>query len=82
MPLFMPFRPYSIAVQKSACSTPCAAIRTNRLVPIRTRAAKNGISIFIGFIPSFYPQSRQGLCHTDGRLESADKYRESEKLTV
>jgi len=47
------FRPYSITVERRACSTPSAAIRANRLVPIKTRAAKNGISIFIGFIPSF-----------------------------
>ena len=73
MPPFMPFKPYSIAVEKSACSTPCVVIRANRLVPIRSRPAKNGISIFTGFISPFLAIVMARPMPTDSDLESGDK---------
>src|ERR1044071_5111657 len=39
--------PYSIAVARTACSTPCMAARASRSFPILTKAAKHEISSFI-----------------------------------
>ena len=78
--LILPFRQYSITVEKSACSAPCAAIRADRLVPIRTNAAMNGISLFTGLI-SFsdhtYGKARAKRVHVSKRV---NKWRESRTL--
>jgi hypothetical protein len=79
--LILPFRQYSITVEKSACSTPCAAIRADRLVPIRTNVAIIGISLFTALI-SFsehiiYGKACAKRVHVWKRV---NKWRESRKL--
>jgi hypothetical protein len=39
--------PYSIAVARTACSTPCMAARASRSFPTLTKAAKHEMSSFI-----------------------------------
>src|SRR5262245_36367573 len=91
-----PFSPYSIAFERSACSTPCTAMRASKSLPINNKAASNDICIFMTFtILSFFPDERllwQCPCHGAGLLERAptagtnvssffdDRYGDEEKL--
>src|SRR5215510_5251065 len=80
--LILPFRQYSITVEKSACSTPCAAMRADRLVPIRINVAIIGISLFTGlisFADHIYGKARAKRVHVWRRV---NKWRESRKFIV
>src|SRR6266850_5968613 len=76
----IPLRRLDFAVEKSTCLTPCAAIRANSLVPIRTSAAKNGISIFTGFISSSDCSQGKACAKDLDVRKRAHKWRESRTL--
>jgi hypothetical protein len=69
---------YSITVEKSACSTPSVAMRVNRVVPTKTKAAaKNEISIFMDLSPLSDYEHGKACAKASSRVKHANKYRRS-----